>query len=149
VPVGTPDGEYAGYFRVRDRSEENLDAPETTGLYELRYMLNAGGRVVARYTVEVLAADAALETGASLSAPESGAPGATIEVGWSADDESADRRITLARSDQAIFTWIEAVRIEGDPPVRITLPGEAGVFELRLLDVSNQEVLARQVITVE
>lgn len=149
VPLGTPDGEFGEYFVVRDRQEGELIAPEQTGMYELRYVLREGNKVLARQTVEVLAADAALESGASLSAPDTAAPGSTIEVGWSVDSDSTDQRITLARGNQAIFTWLEAVRINGESPVRITLPDESGVYELRFLDVANQAVLARKVIKVE
>ncbi|MEM9496950.1 MAG: VWA domain-containing protein [Pseudomonadota bacterium] len=149
VPMGTPDDTLGDYVLVRDRTEQDLTAPEETGLYELRYVLREGGRVLARQPVEVLAADAALNTGASLTAPDTAEPGAVIEVSWSVDSDSADQRITLARGDQAVFTWISAERITGAPPVSITLPDTPGVYEIRFLDVSNQEVLSRHVIKVE
>ncbi|MCM2563922.1 hypothetical protein M8756_17540, partial [Lutimaribacter sp. EGI FJ00015] len=148
VPAGS-DGDSGDYFRVGDKSQSDISAPETTGLYELRYILNEGKRVMASTSIEVLAEDAALEKGASIDAPETGAPGATIEVTWNVDSESADQRVTLARGNQAIFTWIEAVKTGDGPPVRITLPETAGVYELRFLDVANQAVLARKVIKVE
>ncbi len=149
VPMGTPDDEFGTYTQVRDFTERDFKAPEETGLYEVRYMLREGRRVLARQMVEVLAEDAALDTGASLTAPETAAPGATIEVGWTVESESADQRITLARSDQAIFTWISAQKITGAPPVQITLPSEPGEYELRFLDLPGQAVLSRKVIRVE
>lgn len=149
VPMGAADNEYGEYFAVRGQNERDMTAPAETGMYELRYVLREGTRVIARQMVEVLAEDAALETGASLTAPESAAAGTTIEVSWSVASESADQRITLASPDQAIFTWIAAEKIAGAPPVSLTLPDQAGVYELRFLDVSNQAVLARQMITVE
>jgi len=149
VPMGTPDGDYAEYFRVGDAGSRDMSAPDQPGLYELRYMLNEGRRVMARHKVEILAADAPLSSGASLSAPDSAAAGSQIEVGWSVESTSADQRITLARADQAIFTWLSATKVEGEPPLRITLPDEPGSYELRFLDVSNQAVLARKVLVVE
>ena len=149
VPMGTPDGDHAEYFRVRDGSSHDITAPDQPGLYELRYMLNEGRRVMARHTVEILAADAPLSSGASLSAPDSAAAGSQIEVGWSVDSTSADQRITLARADQAIFTWLSATKVDGPPPLSITLPDEPGSYELRFLDVTNQSVLARKVLVVE
>ena len=66
------------------------------------------------------------------------------------DSNSADQRITLARGNQAIFTWLQAVKItDGATTAQIDLPSEPGVYELRFLDVAGQEVLARKVITVE
>ena len=149
VPVGTPDDEYGAYFQVRQQTERDMTAPEETGMYEVRYVLREGNRVLARQMIEVLAEDAALETGASVTAPDTAAPGATIEVSWVTDNASADQRITVARADQAIFTWISATKITGDPPLSITLPDTPGVYEIRLLDVSNQAVLTRKVIKVE
>ena len=149
VPMGTPDGDYAEYFRVGDAGSRDMSAPNQPGLYELRYMLNEGRRVMARHKVEILAADAPLSSGASLSAPDSAAAGSQIEVGWSVESTSADQRITLARADQAIFTWLSATKVEGEPPLRITLPDEPGSYELRFLDVSNQAVLARKVLVAE
>ncbi|MCV6598742.1 MAG: VWA domain-containing protein [Mangrovicoccus sp.] len=149
VPMGTPDGEFGIYGQVRALSELDLKTPEETGLYEIRYQLREGSRVLARQSVEILAADAPLESGASLTAPESAAPGSAISVGWSVDSQSADQRITLAQSNQPIFTWIAAQKITSAPPVEITLPETPGVYELRLLDLTNKEVLSRKIITVE
>lgn len=149
VPMGTEDDKFGVYTTVRDKSEHDLTAPDEVGLYELRYVLREGTRVLARQMIEVLAADAALDTGASLTAPDTAAPGATIEVGWNVESDSADQRITLARGNQAIFTWISATKISGTPPISVTLPDEPGVYELRFLDVSKKEVLSRKVIKVE
>jgi len=149
APMGSGDDDFSNYFSIRTQTERDMTAPETPGLYELRYILREGGRVLARQPVEVLDADAALNSGAELTAPDTAAPGSTIEVGWTVEASSADQRITIAAADQAIFTWIEAVKIAGDPPVSLTLPDDPGIYELRFLDVSNQQVLARKVITVE
>lgn len=89
-----------------------------------------------------------MNTGAEITAPDTGAPGSTIEVGWSVESESADQRITLARGDQAIFTWLSATKITGAPPITMTLPDEPGVYEIRFLDLSNQVVLSRRTIEV-
>lgn len=148
VPLGTPDDDFGLYTQVRDNIEHDMKAPDETGLYEVRYMLREGNRVLARQTVEVLAADAQLNTGAEITAPDTGAAGSTIEVGWSVGSDSADQRITLARGDQAIFTWLSATKITGAPPISITLPDEPGIYEIRFLDLSNQAVLSRKTIEV-
>ena len=149
VPMGTDEGARETHFRVRDNSEDSFAAPDQTGFYEIRYVLDEGRRTLASQPIEVLAADAALEQGASLDAPDSAAAGSTITVGWEVEAESADQRITIARADQAIFTWETAVRLEGQSPLEITLPDDPGGYELRLLDLVEQEVLARKPIQVE
>jgi len=132
VPMGTDEGARETHFRVRDNSEDSFAAPDQTGFYEIRYVLDEGRRTLASQPIEVLAADAALEQGASLDAPDSAAAGSTITVGWEVEAESADQRITIARADQAIFTWETAVRLEGQSPLEITLPDDPGGYELRL-----------------
>ncbi|MEB8387895.1 VWA domain-containing protein [Rhodobacteraceae bacterium KMM 6894] len=149
APMGSADDTNGDNFRVHDKTEGTLSAPDQPGLYELRYTLNEGAKVLARHTIEVLAADAALNSGAALDAPDRAAAGSTIAVSWSVDATSADQRITIALADQAIFTWITALPAADGPPVQMTLPDAPGVYELRFLDVSNQAVLARKVITVE
>jgi len=149
VPMGTPDGKFGTYAQVRNKTQLELKAPEETGLYELRYQLREGNRVLARQTVEVLAADATLNTGATLDAPETAAVGSVITINWQSDSQSADQRITLARGEQAIFTWISAQKIDGDAPIELKLPDAPGVYEIRLLDLTNKQVLSRKVITVE
>jgi Ca-activated chloride channel family protein len=143
------DGEFGVYSVVRNQTETELKVPDETGLYEVRYMLREGGRVLARATVEVLGEDAQLSTGAAVDAPDTAAAGASITVGWTIDTPSADQRITVARADQAIFTWISATKITGDPPMQITMPDEPGSYEIRILDLVAKEVLARKTIKVE
>jgi Ca-activated chloride channel family protein len=149
VPVGSEDDAFGVYSQVGDNTERDLKVPDEIGLYEVRYLLREGSRVLARQTVEVLASDAPLESGANLQAPDIAAPGSTIEVSWSADSAGSDQRITIARSEQAIFTWISAEKISGEPPMQITLPDDQGVYEIRLPDLSSQSVLARRIIKVE
>ena len=149
VPFGAPDNELGVYAQVRDNSEQDVEAPEETGLYEVRYVLREGTRVVARQTVEVLAADAQLDSGATIEAPDTGAPGSTISVSWQVDSDGADQRITVARADQAMFTWLSAYKITGAPPIDLKLPDAPGAYEIRFLDLSNKAILSRKVIKVE
>jgi Ca-activated chloride channel family protein len=149
APADSPDDTNGDYVRVRDQGAADLTAPADTGLYELRYTLDEGRRVLARHRIEVLAADAPLESGASLDAPDRAAAGSTVTVGWTADSPGADPRIALARADQAIFTWITALKVADGAPVQMPMPQEPGAYELRFLDVAGQAVLARKVITVE
>lgn len=147
--MGADEGTRETHFRVRDHSEKDLRAPDKTGLYEVRYVLEEGHRTLASQPIEVLEEDAPLERGASLDAPDSAAAGSTISVDWSVDSASDDQRVTVARADQAIFTWVSVVRLEDASPLEITLPDEPGTYELRLLDVTKQEVLARKPISVD
>ena len=149
VPLDTPDDKLGLYGQARGDTERDLKVPEDTGLYEVRYVLRQGARVLARQPVEVVAADAQLDTGATITAPDTAAPGTTIEIGWSVSSESADQRITIAREDHATFTWIAAEKISGAPPMMLTVPDEPGTYEIRFLDLPGQAVLSRKTIRVE
>ena len=149
VPAGTEDGKYADYIRVGDASAGKMTAPPETGLYEIRYHLERENRVMARYPVEVLAADAPMDDGAGLEVPKAGKPGATITATWSSGLETGDRRVAFARADQADFSWISAESISGRDSLEITLPEAPGRYEVRFLDITNRKVLGRSIIEVK
>lgn len=149
VPMGAPEDRHDDYFRVDKRTRHHLDAPAQTGLYEVRYVLQEGPRVLARQEVEVMAEDAPLQQGATLNASERASAGEAIEVSWSVEAPHPRQRIALARKDQALFTWIDAASIDGKAKISFTMPEEAGEYEIRFLDIADKAVLARRVIRVE
>ncbi|MFD1380483.1 hypothetical protein [Fodinicurvata halophila] len=149
VPMGAAEGEIGNHDRVGSNSETDLEAPEQTGLYEVRYVLDEGRRTLARHNVEIVDETAALDRGGSLEVPETAAAGETIEISWSVDTESGDQRIALAQADQADFTWIEVQSASEGPPLSFTLPEDAGQYEFRLLDIPGRKVLSRSIIDVQ
>ncbi|WP_116599544.1 hypothetical protein [Primorskyibacter marinus] len=149
VPMGAEEGSSAAYIRVNSVTQGKLTAPDTTGLYELRYVLDQGARTLARAPVEVVGADAPLDNGAGLSVPATAAPGETITVTWTLQSDSADQRIALARKDQPDFSWISVQSIGDVASMQVTLPDEAGLYEIRFLDVSGGALLGRSVVEVK
>ena len=148
VPADSADDHSAAYIRVDNASEGRMTAPAEPGLYEIRYHLEQGDRVMARHPVEVLAADAPMDDGAGLVVPATGKPGETITVTWTGGTEGADQRVTIARADQAVFSWIGAESAVGRNNLEITLPQEPGSYEVRFLDVAGRAVLGRSIIEV-
>ncbi len=148
VPAGTAEREVKTHKRVRDHDTVTLKAPEETGLYEVRYVLDEGRRTLARATVEVVAETAPLDTGGSLDVPERAAPGETVEVSWTSSSTSGRQRVALAESNQADFTWIEAKAAGDGPPLSFTMPDKPGFYEVRLLDLAGPKVLSRAMIEV-
>ena len=149
VPAGADEGTYQDYIRVRDNLEGDFDAPAEPGLYEIRYVLQEGARTVSSLMLEVVGADAPLDDGAGLVLPSQARPGETINVSWSGGADSADQRISLARADQADFSWIEAHRIGEETTLELTMPNEPGRYEVRYLDIGGQAVLGRAIVEVE
>lgn len=148
VPMGAEQGTQGEYVRVANRTEAALEAPEETGLYEARYVLDRSSRILASHMIEVVGEHAALHDGGVLEAPETGAPGETVEVLWTAETTDNDQRVTLAGAGQADFTWISA-QSAGDGPLTFTLPEATGFYEFRLLDITARKVLSRVTITVK
>ena len=117
-------------------------------MYEARYILDEGQVTLGRHLFEVVDAMATLGDGVSLTVPEAATPGETITVTWSGGTDGANQRIALARSDQALFTWITAEPIEELSEITFTLPDEPGFYEVRFLDLSAQDALSRARIEV-
>src|SRR5690606_15543940 len=76
VPAGADEGSYAHYVRAGDDSEGQLVAPAEPGLYEVRYVLQEGGRTLASAPVEVVEAEV------GVAAPEQVTTGASFTVSW-------------------------------------------------------------------
>ena len=149
VPAGTEEGKVLHHKRVGDGDGATLTAPDQTGLYEVRYVLDSGRRTLATAQVEVIGEKAALDVGASLDVPKTAEPGARVDVGWSGGTDDADQRIALAKADQSDFTWIEAHKVGNEPPMRFTMPQEPGWYEFRFLDIGGQAVLSRAMVEVK
>ncbi|MDF3362753.1 VWA domain-containing protein [Sulfitobacter sp. Ks41] len=149
LPMGAKEGETGQYFRAGDRTQGSLKVPSEPGLYEIRYILNEGLRTLANVPLEVVPANAPMDAGAGLSAPETAAPGASITVSWTGGGSGADQRIALARKDQPEFAWITAQKIAEDKSLTLTMPEEPGLYELRFLDISEQALLGRTVVEVK
>jgi Ca-activated chloride channel family protein len=149
VPMGADEGTIETHKRVRSNSSATFKAPAETGMYEVRFVLDEGRRTLASAIVEVVAEDAALDMGGSLDVPETATTGETVQVGWTSSSESSRQRISLAKSNQADFTWIEAQKTDNEPPLMFTMPDEPGTYEFRLLDLAGPSVLSRAIIVVQ
>ncbi|HZJ94181.1 MAG TPA: VWA domain-containing protein [Thiopseudomonas sp.] len=149
LPLGSKEGARGNYKRVGNNTAMTMTAPSDTGLYEVRYIMDAGHKTLATAPLEVVAATASLDAGVGLSVPASAAVGEVIEVTWTHSDPSKDQRIALARSSQADFTWISAQSIAEENSIALTMPEQKGFYEVRFIDISEREVLARSIIEVK
>ncbi len=106
LPLGADEGELGEWARVgSSQMQRDFTAPDVTGMYEVRYVLDEGRLTLGRHVFEVVDATATLGNGVLLEVPETAAPGATITVTWSGNETGINQRIALARSDQALFTY--------------------------------------------
>lgn len=149
VPLGTDDGKIASaHIRVRGNTSGRLVAPQSTGLYEIRYVLDQGRRTLASVQIEIVDENAPLNTGGSLEVPGQAGPGQVVEVAWSTSSSSSRIRIALAKVNQPDFTWIEAQPAQASASTTFTMPIVPGAYEVRLLDLAGPTVLSRAVVEV-
>ncbi|MCI2393934.1 hypothetical protein MN186_05550, partial [Aliiroseovarius sp. N1F302] len=149
VPAGAEDSAVADHKRAGSATETRLRAPDDTGLYEIRYVLENGRRMLASTPLEVVGEDAPLDVGAGLSVPKTAAPGETITVTWTGGSDSADQRISLAGKEQADFGWIAVFAIGEAKTMDIIMSEKPGLYEIRYLDISAKQVLGRAVVEVK
>uniref|UniRef100_UPI00193A5D7B hypothetical protein n=1 Tax=Roseovarius dicentrarchi TaxID=2250573 RepID=UPI00193A5D7B len=149
VPAGAPEGSHDGYIRTHTTTEGKLTAPAEQGLFEIRYVLNVGGKTLATAGLEVVAPDAPLDDGAGLSVPETASPGATITVTWTGGTDSTDQRISVARKDQPDFGWVSAQKVGDGKTMDLVMPDAPGLYEIRFLDIAGRSLLGRSVIEVK
>ncbi len=147
APAEADAGSWEDSTRAGDNTGGDLTAPAEPGLYELRYILNEGDAVLAAAPIEIVATSD-FNAGATLTVPESAEPGESVTVAWTGGSDSEDQRITLARAEQALFSWIEAQPIDPEGALTFTMPETPGSYEFRYLDVSGQQVLSRATIEV-
>ncbi|MGP5143631.1 VWA domain-containing protein [Vreelandella alkaliphila] len=149
VSAGADEGTRNIYLRAGDKTKGRLIAPAEPGLYEIRYILDVGRKTLASIPLEVVGADAPLDDGAGLSVPETAGSGETITVTWTGESDSTDQRIALAHKDQPDFSWITVQSVAEEKSIDLTMADEAGLYEVRFLDVSGREVLGRSVVEVK
>ncbi|SLN44415.1 von Willebrand factor type A domain protein [Falsiruegeria litorea R37] len=118
-PAGTD--QYTHYIYTRDGTTVNLIAPIEPGNYEIRYSFRDRENIL-RMPVTVTEPDIAL------TAPETVAPGAQFQVGWTGPDQGGDN-IQIGPVDSDSYSNYAYTR--GKTPVTLTAPDTPGTYELR------------------
>jgi Ca-activated chloride channel homolog len=143
APVGADDSSYEAYTYTRQGAPLELTLPTVPGDYELRYVLNADRKVLARTPITLTGITA------SLDAPDSAGAGSELSVGWSGPDYDRDFvSIAPVGSDDGAYVGYAYTR--NGNPARFQAPTDPGAYELRYtVNGSPDEVLARRAITIE
>ena len=84
---------------------------------------------------------------ASVTAPGTGAAGATVRVAWSGPDGPSDY-ISVATPDAAASRYENYTYTAKGNPLQLLLPKEAGEYEVRYISHATGTVLAREPVTV-
>lgn len=143
APAGSPAASYVAYARPSGAvSELTLAAPTSPGKYELRYVLDESGPIVATVPVEVIDPEASIE------APASVAAGASVQV--IARGPVAERHwIGFAPAGSGPGTYRDYDRPTGPvSELTLTAPNEPGAYEIRYVIEQPARVLVSRAITV-
>ncbi|HKL55887.1 MAG TPA: VWA domain-containing protein, partial [Roseovarius sp.] len=141
VPVGTPEGEYAGYVRVRDHTEADFRAPAQTGLYELRYMTQKDRNVLGVAPIEIT------EPQVSVSGPDSALAGSVIPVSWTGAVHSRDY-ITIVPMGADEGSHTDYTRVGDNTEGKLQAPADTGMYEIRYVLDEGKRTMASQPIEI-
>ncbi|CAN0151701.1 unnamed protein product, partial [Chrysoparadoxa australica] len=139
VPVGADPDTFGSYQPVRDDSETRLVAPSDTGMYELRYLLREGPKVMATAMIEVT------EPQVTVSGPETVSTGAQFTARWTGAVNPKDY-VTIVPVGAAENEFGNYQVVRDASKVALTMPADPGMYELRYLMREGPKVLATAMI---
>ncbi len=138
---GSPDAEALATAPAMGDAPARFAALAAPGDYELRYVMERGGRVLARASLSVE------DVTATLTPPETALVGADIRVAWTGPDYDGDR-ITLARAGSPDAESLVAAPATDGGAAILPAPAEPGDYELRYVMRDGDRVLARAPLAV-
>jgi len=143
VELGAPEGEYNKYAYTKNGSPAKFGVPRALGTFEVRYVLGQSDRTLASVAVQLSAA------AATLSAPETVAPGAVVEVSWSGPANRNDFIEIVPAGADVDARPISKARTSQGSPLSLFAPENAGRYEVRYKMRGTGEVLASVALKVE
>lgn len=126
---------------MRDDTETRLIAPSDPGMYELRYLLREGPKVMATAMIEVT------EPQVTVSGPESVSTGAQFTVGWTGTVNAKDY-VTIVPAGARPDTFGSYQPVRDNSETTLTAPADPGMYELRYLLREGTKVMATAMIEV-
>lgn len=140
IEVGVPgDPAYLSFTYTQEGNPLNVILPGQPGTYELRYRLRDSETLVTRPIIVT-------EAPVVLTAPDSGAIGSTIDVGWTGPAAPNDN-IELGRPGDP--SYLDFAYVTDGNPVQITLPAEPGEYELRYRFRDTETLTTRSISVTE
>lgn len=143
APAGAPDGQQTSYTYTRTNNPLSLTLPPVPGEYELRYMMNAGGRVIlARLPITLTPVTATLD------APARAPAGSTLEIAWTGPGYRNDYIEVVAPGEGRAGGRNSFFTRSGNPGV-LDLPETPGTYILRYMIGQDRTIVHSQEIVVE
>ncbi|QQA44487.1 VWA domain-containing protein [Pelagovum pacificum] len=136
--VGATGGSL-NYTRTSQGNPLELLMPATEGTYEIRYMLDQDRQVAASTQITLT------PVAVALTAPDTAAAGATIQIGWDGPDYPND--YIGVYDVGATGGSINYTRTSAGNPLNLLLPPTPGEFEIRYMIDQDRTVMATHLIT--
>lgn len=134
-------GAYVNYTYVGEGTPLEVTAPADPGLYEVRYVLREGPRVLTRRAIEVAAAAATLD--APLEVPAA----SEVAVSWTGPGHDRDF-VSIAAVDQNPGAYVNYTYVNKGSPLEVTAPPDPGLYEIRYVLREGPRVIARRDLEV-
>jgi Ca-activated chloride channel family protein len=141
VTTGAPDNQYGNYTNTSTGSPLTLLTPIMNGSAELRYVTGQRHRVLARRSINIVAAKV------TLAAPPEGQVGSAISITWTGPNNPGDY-ITVVPKATPDGQYGHYTNTDKGSPLSVNLPKEAGDAEVRYMTGQGNKVLARVAIKV-
>jgi len=135
-------GGYLNYADIKSGNPVELLAPSDPGTYEVRYIQHQDNIILARQQLVVKGVTAKLQ------APVSAPMGSSIEVQWQGPAREGDYISIANPADDGGGYIYYQYTAEGNP-VKLQLPSAAGSYEIRYILAPDNNILARQALTVD
>jgi Ca-activated chloride channel family protein len=135
VPAGAADSAIGDYFRVSGAAAGAVQAPAEPGDYELRYVLESDGRVLARAPIRIVA------QAMRVSGPESVVAGGSVSIEWSAAVHPRDK-VTIVPVGAPAEAYGDYRRVSNSSAGSLQAPAEPGDYEIRYLLEESGEAVA-------
>lgn len=134
-------GASVSQTRVKQGNPARVRAPSDPGDYEVRYVLGRGAKLLAKCPVTVE------DVTATVDAPVTALPDADLVVKWTGPGYPEDF-IALARPSQAPGARMAATPTRQGNPLKLRVPKETGVFEVRYILGRGNRMLAKVTLTI-
>jgi Ca-activated chloride channel family protein len=118
-----------------------LTVPNTVGDYEIRYVRASDGEVLARHPLAVEAVEIAIEVPSVVEA------GTRFEVAWSGTAGVGDF-IAVAQHHSGPENYLDWSYTDLGSPVTLAAPFEPGIYVVRYVSGTSNEIVARRPIEV-
>jgi Ca-activated chloride channel family protein len=145
IAVAAPDQDAGSYVHYEYTAADNpvrLQLPSVPGRYEVRYVLGLDDKLLAKQAIEITSVKAGVQ------GPASAAAGSEIDVSWQGPNNESDY-ISIAGSGDEGGHYLAYQYTAAGNPVRITVPEEAGDYEIRYVLGEGDTVMATAGLKIE